>query len=342
MSFLVMEAKTRVKKDNKLLKINLLIDWSKISGKLKNMYRYEINGKGGQTPYDSLKMFKAILLGQWHNLSDPGLEEALSLRLDFLLFTGFEGEVPDETTLCRFRNRLIESGLDKILFEEINKQLKDKGLMLKEAHGAVIDATLIESSNRAKKVINISEDRQEKLEPEDELIKCERRETELIEYSKDKDARWLKKGKRSYFGYKGFVSVDSKHGFIESVHVKSANTWEAGELPSIIKNLEVDTVYADKGYALKDNSDFLKSKKIRNGIMNKASRGHVLSKRKKQRNKAISKLRYIVERCFGTLKRSFNFNRASYAGRQKVEAQFIFKAICFNLLKAGNMVLIGG
>ena len=31
-------------------------------------------GEGG---YNKLSMFKAILLGQWHSLSDPKLEEAL-------------------------------------------------------------------------------------------------------------------------------------------------------------------------------------------------------------------------------------------------------------------------
>jgi len=47
-------------------------------------------------------MFKVILLSQWYNLSDMGLEEALRVRLDFILFTGFEVEtkVTDHSTLC--------------------------------------------------------------------------------------------------------------------------------------------------------------------------------------------------------------------------------------------------
>ena len=54
-------------------------------------------------------MFKSILLGQWHSLSDPGLEQSLRVRLDFLQFTGFTlgDNLPDETTFCRFRNKLI-------------------------------------------------------------------------------------------------------------------------------------------------------------------------------------------------------------------------------------------
>ena len=56
---------------------------------------------GGPTEYDPLNMFKAILLGQWHNLSDPGLEKRLRGRFDFMAFTGFDmcSSIPDETTM---------------------------------------------------------------------------------------------------------------------------------------------------------------------------------------------------------------------------------------------------
>ena len=42
----------------------------------------------------------------------------------------------------------------------------------------------------------------------------------------DPDARWLKKGNRSYFGYKAFVCADAKHGFILNVDVTPANVSE--------------------------------------------------------------------------------------------------------------------
>jgi IS5 family transposase len=109
MSFLRLEATSRLGKENKLIKLDKIINWEKIGKKLKGLYAYEINGEGGQEPYDSLKMFKAILLGQWYTLSDPALEESLKVRLDFLMFTGLEGEVPDETTLCGLWKKLIET-----------------------------------------------------------------------------------------------------------------------------------------------------------------------------------------------------------------------------------------
>ena len=126
-SFFSFSALGRLSKDNLLVKLNKLLDWKRIEKRLKGLYKLEIQDKGGERPYDPLKMFKATLLGQWYSLSDPALEESLRVRLDFMLFTGFElldGDVPDETTICRFRNRLIDKRLDKKLFREINSQLE--------------------------------------------------------------------------------------------------------------------------------------------------------------------------------------------------------------------------
>lgn len=44
----------------------------------------EASRAGGQEPINPLIMFKAILLGQWHSLSDPKQEEALRVRIDFM------------------------------------------------------------------------------------------------------------------------------------------------------------------------------------------------------------------------------------------------------------------
>ena len=48
-----------------------------------------------------------LLIQRWYNLSDPGLEEAVTDRLSFFRFTGFsfDGSIPDETTICRSATR---------------------------------------------------------------------------------------------------------------------------------------------------------------------------------------------------------------------------------------------
>uniref|UniRef100_UPI00263270AE transposase n=1 Tax=Nitrosomonas sp. TaxID=42353 RepID=UPI00263270AE len=119
------------------MKIDALIEWKELRPKLRGLYKRELSHAGGQEPFDALMMFKAILLGQWHSLSDAALEQALSVRIDFLQFCGLSlsDAIPDETTLCRFRNRLDD------LLASINEQLQSHGLMIKGATGAVIDAT---------------------------------------------------------------------------------------------------------------------------------------------------------------------------------------------------------
>ena len=82
------------------------------------------------------------------------------MRIDFLQFCGLSllDEIPDETTLCRFRNRLIANDRLDVLLASIHEQLQSHGLMIKGATGAVIDATLIESAARPKKSILLEVD----------------------------------------------------------------------------------------------------------------------------------------------------------------------------------------
>lgn len=88
MSFLSLEASHRLKK-SELVRLSGLINWES--------FRYRLGDLGrsgfGPTGYDPIKMLKALILQSWHGLSDAGLEEALRVRLDFLLITGLE-EVP--------------------------------------------------------------------------------------------------------------------------------------------------------------------------------------------------------------------------------------------------------
>ncbi len=89
------------------LKLLTIIDWDAVSHLLyheKQKKRQHLQGKRG---YCLLKRFKAILLGQWYNLSDPELESALVLRADFMLFCDFDyHDIPDHSTLSRVRNWL--------------------------------------------------------------------------------------------------------------------------------------------------------------------------------------------------------------------------------------------
>lgn len=89
MSFFIAGADL-VLKNNQLMKVHALIDWSRIAYFLKKVHKRDESFAGGPIPYDPLQMVKALLLAHWHNLSDTALIESLSIRIDFMRFTGFD------------------------------------------------------------------------------------------------------------------------------------------------------------------------------------------------------------------------------------------------------------
>ena len=67
--------------------VDALMDWSAISLLLKNGLKRSGLGPQG---YKQITLFKCLLIGQWHNLSDPKLEQRLRVRFHFMLFTGLD------------------------------------------------------------------------------------------------------------------------------------------------------------------------------------------------------------------------------------------------------------
>lgn len=356
MSFLDYALEQIIDKNNLLLKVDKIVNWNKVSGLLdKKLGKDRDTAVVGRIPYKHLSLFKVLLLQQWHNLSDPKMEEALKTRIDFMWFSNFglatnDFMVPDETTICRFRNKLIKHKLLDKLLKLVNTGLEENSLKVKICNGAILDATLIESSvnSRAKPNL-IVEDRNENNDDNDngsnskvsntnKLLKAnEQNDIEI-----DKDAKWLKKGKDTVFGYKNFVITDATDGYIETVDVTPANTSEVTHLEDVLSTIQnnqnIKVLFTDKGYTSKKNSDLLQSKGIGNGIMDKAFRNTPLTKKQKNRNKRISKTRYIVERTNATTAVRFNFKRTKYIGIAKVKAQALLVAMAHNLLKAANKI----
>ena len=64
-------------------------------------------------------------------MSDQNLEDSVRYRMDFMLFTGFDEDVPDASTLCRFRNNLTKYKLSYLLLSKINKQIQNQKLKVK-------------------------------------------------------------------------------------------------------------------------------------------------------------------------------------------------------------------
>jgi len=296
-----LEAVSRLPKDHFLKVIDQKIDWKPIEKELNKLYP----SKRGRPSYPPLMMFKALLLENWYNLSDPALEEAIRDRISFQWFLGlsFTDDIPDETTICRFRGLLADRGLNDKLFRLVNKQLDSMGLILKR--GSLIDATLVEANRRP---------------------------------GGDPDADWTKRGKKVHYGYKVHMTVDQGSEIIRNVDLTPASVHDSNKFVEMICGDE-GAVFADKAYDKDGRKAVLREYGIYCGIMNKGRRNRKLSRRQKRLNKAFSKVRSAVERPFGVLKRSYGWSRVRYVGLVKNRAHIFMASICFNLKK---MVVLSG
>ncbi|EJU51224.1 transposase for insertion element A3 [Neisseria meningitidis 93003] len=262
-----------------LLKLDQVIDWQPIEQYLNRQKTRYLRDHRGRPACPLLSMFKAVLLGQWHNLSDPELEHSLITRIDFNLFCRFdELSIPDYSTLCRYRNWLAQDDTLSELLELINCQLTEKGLKVEKASAAVIDATIIQTAgSEQRQAIEVDEEGQVS------------GQTTL---SKDKNARWTKKNSLYKLGYKQHTRTDAE-GYIEKLYITPTNAHECTHLSPLLEGLpKGTTVYADKGYDSKENRQHLKEHRLQNGIMRKACRNRPLTETQTKRNRYLSKTRY--------------------------------------------------
>jgi IS5 family transposase len=319
--------------------VNAMMQWKPIEKLLKNGLGRKDDLQRGIKAYPALLMFRILLLQSWYGLSDQETEGALLDRISFSRFAGISlsEDVPDHTTICRFRNSLVQKGLLEKLLNEVNRQFSRQGKLLKK--GIAVDASIVSSAARPRthqEIDVLVEDRQE-----EEKVEVPVESTVRIKHSHDTEAAWIKKGKKSWYGYKVHAGVDIEKGLILAAHVTPANKADTGELGQVLSKAKMPKfarVYADKGYPSGSNAEKVPEHKLKNGIMHKAQRGRGLSHWEQIRNKLISRKGFIVERAFGTLKKWYGMARARYLGLARVEGQVLLNSIAFNL-KSGLFLL---
>ena len=292
-----------------LERVSLLVDWGQIEQVLFGL-RQECPGRPGYRP---LLLFKALLLQAWYGLSDAELEFRLGDSLAFGRFVGLslEDEVPDHTTLCRFRNRLVAVGLLKRLFAELDRQLEGAGLVLKQ--GTMLDATLIQAATN--RPARGKEDQ-----------------------AKDKDAAFLKRqGKPgTFYGYKAHVGVDQGSGLVRAVIATPANVNDTTPADDLIRGDEA-AVYADKAYDTHARRARLKLAGAKVRLMRRPNQYHPLTPRQQRLNDLIANRRAAVETTFATWKRRMGLSRTRYIGLAKVTGQILMVAMAFNLRRVASL-----
>lgn len=85
-----------------------LVGWQPLKQELAAMF----TAQTGRLPKPPLVVFKILLLSHCYGLSNRQCEELVRDRLSWRRFVGLNlaDAVPDETTLVRFRQRMVEHG----------------------------------------------------------------------------------------------------------------------------------------------------------------------------------------------------------------------------------------
>jgi transposase, IS5 family len=259
-------------------------------------------------------LLRVMILQHLYGLSDPQAEEQLRDRLSFQKFVQLDASetVPDETTICRFRQRLIECRLHEQLLDLFNTQLEARGYIVKRT--TLVDATLVESSRKRPSTQAAAEGS-----------------------APDAQASYTCKYGRSYYGYKAHVSSDAEHQLIRTAVISTAKVQDAHVFAAVAPP-DSSEIYADKAYDTKANQAWLKEQGIVSGIAKKGAHHIKLSEQDRQDNHRKGRVRAHIERIFAHLKTWQHYRRVRYLGLAKNQLELTLKAVAYNLKRLAGIM----
>lgn len=313
MQISIFDEANRIEKLNKLgdvlKQLNEMVNWDAFRPILDTAIPRAKSPKGGRPAYDSLLMFKVLVIKRLFNLSADETEFQINDRISFMRFLGLnlEDRIPDAKTIWLYEDMLAKNGAGKELFKIFNQQIEAKGYITKA--GSIVDASFIEAPKRK----NNKEQREQA-----KAGKCPKewddKEHPQKRIQRDLDATWTKKGREYHFGYKDTVKVDLESKLIDTYIVTTDAKNDLESAKGIFD--ETDKVaYGDAAYPslkLPEN--------VENQICESATRNHPLTDEQKERNHQKAKLRCRVEHVFagmvqmvgGTTIRCKNMKRAIF------------------------------
>ena len=319
-------------------RINKVIKWRNIEALLREYYEVGTS-KEGADAYPPLILLKGLLLQKWFRIpSDPELENQINDRISFKKFLGLSLDTPspDHSTFSRFRSRISKEAmiqLNSVVLQEFTK----RGLSINE--GIAVDARLVKSASRPMSNDDLKGMKDKRDTPEGKLDK----NGNLLKFSRDLESDWTVKNDAPHYGLKEHASVDIKNGFILATTMTPASIHDTNYLPyltlaSCHTEDPIKKVYADKGYYGEPNRSFLHLNEIEDGIMRKDTKTAKITEIEVERNKQISKKRYIVEQYFGLS----HLNDGAYRARFTTTMKNIWDAMCrqmaFNLFRGSKIL----
>jgi IS5 family transposase len=280
---------------SRLSQISNIIVWTSIRIILEEMYNNK-SEKGGRPNCDVIMMFKILILQKWYGLSDLEVERQMADRISFMAFLGFPDPFPDSRTIWLFKQRLAETGKDRMVWAELQRQLDAMGLEVKR--GTIQDATFIEADPGSSK------------KPRGDDAKTRR----------SRDGSWAIKGDETHFGYKLHQKTDMDYGLIREIETSTASLHDS----QVDLSAKDEIVLRDRGYfgAPAIGIDF---------TMKRRTTEKPLGELDKERNHLISILRSPGERPHAVIKRVFGAGRVLVTTLKRVHVELMVTAFAFNL-----------
>jgi len=124
-----------------LAEMDAVVPWDRLLALIEPHYPKAGNGT---QPKPMQQMLRIYFMQTWFNLSDPQAEDSLYDIESMRRFAGIEllgHDIPDESTILRFRHLLEQHQLTEKIFAEVRSLLEEKCLLLKS--GTIVDATII-------------------------------------------------------------------------------------------------------------------------------------------------------------------------------------------------------
>ena len=308
-----------------LIELNRMIDWEQFRSIIERAREKPRKSPAGARGYDSILLFKILILQSLYNLSDEAMEYQILDRYSFSRFLGIRqgAKVPDATTIFRFRDELAKAKVIDFLFAKFDQFLHDNGFRAQK--GQIVDASIIRvpiQRNTREENKDIKEGKSISSWPQ-----AKRRQ-------KDTDARWTKKNGKSYFGYKNHVSIDAGHKFIRSYEVTDASVHDSQVFTELLdpSNTSKD-VWADSAYRSEESLQELKEQGFREHIQRKGCRHKKLTTREQQGNRNRARTRCRIEHVFGVMAMRTGSTVMRGIGMVRIRAKIGLRNMAYNMTR---------
>ena len=302
--------KKKTKREEFLDSMDQIIPWDHWISLIREHYP---SGKRGRPPRGIETMLRMYLMQNWFNLSDAGIEDAIydsyAMR-KFMHIDFFNEQVPDATTLLKFRHLLEQHKIGEQIFADVTARLEKAGLIMHG--GTIVDATIISAPSSTKNK----------------------------EGKRDEEMHQVKKGNQWYFGMKVHAGVDAGSGYVHTITGTAANVHDVNETEKLIRD-DDEVVYGDSGYLnARKHMKSIDPERLASIRFRINARPSSIRMSKEyggiQWDKAIenrkSSTRCKVEHPFLIVKRQFGYCKAAYKGLVKNMNRFNILFACANLV----------